>query len=134
MCLFRVSIPILFTIDPQTPRRRQLTQDQCLQLQILRASGLDYRAIARHLSCTERQVKNVYTRSYPTPKKHTGRPLVLSTDQQNELVQYICQLRFTRRLSYLQLSLRFERWGVSEYVIRSVLRKHGFCYFACAVT
>ena len=114
-------------MDAPKNRRRQLNRDQRLQIQTLRSVGLSYDAIARQLSVTNHQVQYACSKSDPTPAKRPGRPPTLSTEQQNELVQYVCQSDSTRRLSYRQLSVKFEHWNATEDAIRLVLRKRGIC-------
>ena len=65
-------------MEPSTPRRQELNRDQILQVHTLRSIGLQYEAIACHLSITIRQVQCACARDRPTPKKRTGRPSKLS--------------------------------------------------------
>ena len=48
--------------DPTTttPPHRQLSRDQCLQIQTLRSVGPSYQVIANHLKVTQRQVQHTY--------------------------------------------------------------------------
>ena len=113
-------------MEPSTPPRQQLNRDQILQIHTLRAVGLEYEAIASQLSITKRQIQYACARERPTPKKRKGRPSKLSNAQSEELIQYVTSSRITRRLSYLSLSQQFAYWNVSEYSIRTALRKAGY--------
>lgn len=103
------------------PQRHHLTRDQIIQIQTLYAAGFNYEAIAKQLSITVRQARYNCLRSYPTPIKRRGRTPKLSADQSAALIEYVCSSKYTKRLSYLHLSLRFEHWNVGEHTIRSTL-------------
>jgi len=111
---------------PATPRKQQLTRDQNIQIHAFRSIGMTYEAIAKHMGITQRQVQLTSTREHVTPSKRSGRPSTLSQEQQDELIEYVCHSKLSRRLSYLHLSLAFESWNVSEYAIRTCLRNAGF--------
>ncbi len=113
-------------MEPQTPQKHHLSRDKTLQTHTLRSAGLTYEAIACQLSITVRQAQYACTRSHPTPSKRSGRPGTLLNEQKTELIDYVCQSKLTRRLSYLHLSLAFEHWHISEHVIRTVLQRAGF--------
>ena len=113
-------------MDPGTPPRQHLTRDQTIQIQTLCSVGQSYKAITSHLSVTVRQVQNACTRDHPTPIKRPGRPSQLTTAQIEELIEYITHSKQSRRQSWLSLSQTFKAWNVSEYVIRTALRTHGF--------
>ncbi len=104
--------PFCPTLDrnTQTPQKHHLSRDKTLQIHTLRSAGLTYEAIACQLSITVRQAQYACTRSHPTPSKRSGRPGTLSNEQKTELIDYVCQSKLTRRLSYLHLSLAFEHW------------------------
>ena len=91
-------------MEPQTPPRQRLNRDQIVQIQTLRAIGHSYPEIARHLSVTERAVQYTCTRERPTPKKHTGRPSQLTTDETNDLIEYVTQSQSSKRESFFALS------------------------------
>ena len=75
---------------------------------------------------TLRQVSHAVCAEHPTPEKRSGRPSLLWPERVQVLIDYICSSRLARQLTYLQLSLHFIAWGVSEYAIRGALRKAGF--------
>lgn len=117
---------------PSTPQsnrrgRAHLTRDQRIRVQTLRDVGFTYEAIARHLDISHRQVQYTCTAGHPTPSKRSGRPSSLTEEQLDELIEYIKQSKETRRMSYLRLANDiFAHWEVSEYAIRSGLRRRGF--------
>ena len=105
--------------------KRHLTRDEILEVRVLRDLGWTYEAIAAHMKITQFQVQYSVLRIYPTPEKRSGRPTVLRKDQEEELIEYICSSKHTRRQTYYSLSRQFP-WGVGEGTIRSVLRRNGF--------
>jgi len=74
-------------MDPTTPIYRQLSRDERLQIQKLRAyCKLTYEEIARRLRCSVRQVQLACQDSHPIPKKRTGRPLFLKKEEIDRLI------------------------------------------------
>lgn len=116
---------------PHTPQRKKtiyLSRDQALRCRTLRDIGWAYEAIAQRLDITQRQVQHACTsRDQSTPKKRSGRPVTITPEQTQTLVQYICSSRTARRMSYLELATGpFADWGLGQYTIRHALRKEGF--------
>jgi len=111
---------------PTTPRhRKQLTRDQRLIVHALYHAGHTQKWIASHLNITIRQVQ--YTLTVPvTPQKRTGRPLLLSVEQIQELIQFIRSSKEARQMSYLSLSQHFQHWHIGQYAIRYALRNAGY--------
>ena len=55
---------------------------------------------------TVRQVR--YALQQPdTPKKRVGRPQILTRDQREELVEFVCSSKQGRRMTYEQLAKHF---------------------------
>lgn len=114
-------------MPPTRQKRPDLTRDQRLQARTLRDIGWTYNQIASHLNCSERQVQTACTSEQTTPKKRDGRPSLLSDEQRQELIIFVCNSRTNRLMSYIHLANGpFAHWGVSEHTIRSSLRKEGF--------
>lgn len=61
-----------------------------------------------------------------SPLRSCGRPHAFTSEQVNELVPYICQSRETRRITFLELSMKFPLWGVGKYAIGSALKRRGY--------
>ena len=112
---------------PSTPKRKQLSRDQRLQVHTLTSIHWTPHRIAKHLDITPRQAK--YACSVPlTPQKQRcGRKSILNTPSHGALVRYIRTSKEDRRMPYHELAVRMG-WNVSESVIQSALRKEG-AYF-----
>ena len=67
------------------------------------------------LDLTQRQV--FYALDTPTtPKKSTGKPLILDAEQRAHLVKFICRLKKNRHMSYKELAEEFRigRPGIKQ--------------------
>ena len=118
-------------LPPSTPQRRKgiyLNRDQRLQARTLRQVGQSYRQISDFLNCTERQVQHACTsKDGPTPKRRSGRTSRITPEMTQELIEYVCQSRETRQMSYLALATGpFLHWNVGQEAIRYTLKKEGF--------
>ena len=72
------------------------------------------------------QVKYTIQTGRISPGKSTGRPHVLSIEQEDELEVFVCRDKKTRQMSYLELSLHFHMWNVGQDAIRNALRRRGY--------
>jgi len=110
---------------PSTPKKRRLNRDQRLQIRAVRQAGHTYEDIALQMRVTVRQVEYACHAERPTPKKRSGRPPKLTEWQTQVLIQFVISSKKARLMTYLQLAMYFA-WGVTEYAIRSALRRAGF--------
>ena len=63
----------------------------------------------------------------PTPSKRTGRPMVMTKEQIDELEDFVTSSRTGRQMSYFELArVQFSHWNVSEHVVKRVLRSRGY--------
>jgi len=62
----------------------------------------------------------------PVPRPRSGRPPVMNTEQQQELVEFVTASEKNRRMGFLQLSRTLFNGRFGEYAIRSTLRRLGF--------
>jgi transposase len=117
------------TTPPSTPRRKRLDRDQRRDILLLRRRGDSYAEIAKFLDVTERAVQYTYTTKYATPKhKKAGRPLKLTSDKVDKLIEYVKTLKQTRRMTYQGLKdvLYSERDEIRTQVIKYTLHKRGY--------
>ena len=69
---------------------------ESLQCRTLRDIGWAYQAIAQHLKVMERQVQHVCTsRDHNTPKKRSGRPVIITPEQTQMLIHVASYVIFT---------------------------------------
>jgi len=54
-----------------------------------------------------RQVRYALDNEALTPKKKSGRPPLLDAEQRQQLVDYVCSSRKTRRMTYKELAKEF---------------------------
>lgn len=109
---------------PSTPPAACTTRDQRLQIQTLHDAGLKYGQIREQLGFTFRQIQYALSHRI-TPKKRRGRPLILTQEQINEIITWICILKANRRTSWIKILIVLEL-NVSYYCIRIALRNVGF--------
>ena len=62
----------------------------------------------------------------PTPKKSTGRPPILNTEQRKHLIDFVCASKKNRRMSYKDLTKEFEYWNAGHIAIKNALDREGF--------
>ncbi len=107
------------------PGRKNLTEAERARARTLYFDG--------HFSCAQISRKTGYGKSQirtaldsPTIGRKSGRPRILTTDQQEELVEFIKASKKNRRMTFLQLSLVLFTGNFGEYVIRYTLRTLGY--------
>ena len=101
-----------------------MTRDQRLEIHTLRELKWTYPKIATHIGISTRQAE--YAAKQPlTPKKKKGRPPLLDTPKQKELVDYVSSSSKTRRMPYPEIPRRLD-WTVCGATIRNALNKEGF--------
>ena len=116
------------------PCRKSLTRDQRVAVQTRRRYGLSLQAIANQLRISPRQVKYACQRSDVSDTRSPDRPPVLSSEQMEELVEYIRSSEDGRFMTYFELAIYpFAHWNVGEIAIRGALRRRGYrrCISQC---
>ena len=61
-----------------------------------------------------------------SPRKSTGRPPKLLTEQVDELEAYVRSSSNTRQMSYLELAMKFPQWNVGEEAVKNSLQQRGY--------
>lgn len=114
---------------PKTPKKRELTRDQRLQIKAFRSLKMIYRDIVVHLRtmgviCTERQIQYAEN-SRPTPQKQRCGPTpMLNTPTRRRIADFITSSKKTRRMPYIQVNLELQLHA-SESIIRRAMKKEG---------
>lgn len=75
---------------------------------------------------TENQIRTAISASSAKVAPRSGRPLLLTPEQQEELIEYVTASKAGCRASFLQLSLTLFNAEYGAYVIRYTLRRLGF--------
>ena len=78
-----------------TPKRKQLTRNQRLQILTLHQAGWGIDAIHAHFqlylsNLSLRQIEYTCQFTHPTLKQRSGRPPLLNEEQKNQLIAFIC--------------------------------------------
>ena len=101
-----------------------LTRDQCVTIHALRAYGhKTYSAIAQDVKCSENQVRYAINHQVTPQKHHSGRHLLLSEAEINDLINFVCVSRQNRRMTWLEIA---GIWNCSEKAIANALKSEGF--------
>jgi transposase len=99
-------------------------RDERLQVQTLRRAGLSYSQIQEQLNLTPHQI--AYAINHPTtPKKRKGRPSMLSQEEIDHIIHWVCASPRNRRTAWAKIPIILEL-NVSFYAIRTALRNAGF--------
>jgi transposase len=101
------------------------TRDQRLQIQTLRTAGFTYSQIREQLGdVTLHQI--AYAILHPlTPKKRKGKPSILTSEEVEEIITWVCLNKRNRRTPWYQIPTAIGL-NVSYYCVRNALRKAGF--------
>lgn len=120
--------PIPASTPPSTPRRTRLNRDQRRDIQLLRRRGDSYEDIAQFLEVSIRAVQYTCNNKKATPQhKKAGRPAKLTSEEIDDLIEFIKGSRKTRRMTYEQLrkELYSER-DIGVEAIKYALRSRGY--------
>jgi hypothetical protein len=67
---------------PATPKKRQLTRDEGIQILAFRRLRMTYEAIAKQFrNISPRQVEYLIQKGHPTPRKRSGQPPFITDEQ-----------------------------------------------------
>ena len=79
--------------------------------------------ISKILQISYGQVKYTIQSGRTSPRKSTGRPPKLLTEQVDELEAYVRRSSNTRQMSYLELAMKFPQWNVVEEAVKNSLQQ-----------
>lgn len=100
------------------------SRDDRLRVQAMRLAGLTYAKISELLHLTPHQVAYAVNHP-PTPKKRQGRPGLLTEEQIQSIIQWVCSSKEARRTPWCQIPIILQL-NCSFYAVRNALRKAGF--------
>ena len=88
-------------------------------MRTLAREGYSYQKIARRLQVTYHQARYAANAVHLSPKKSSGRPLVLSCEQVDDIEAFVTSSPEQRQLTYFELAYaHFSHFRVSEKVIQ----------------
>ena len=114
---------------PSTPKRKRLNRDQRRDILLLRRRGDSYEQIAQFLGVSFHAVQYTCMIQKATPQhKRAGRPSKLTSEEVDELIEYVKASKGNRRLTYQQLrdELYKNRDDISTDAIKYALHKRGY--------
>jgi hypothetical protein len=114
------------TPPPSLDTSFESTRTQRIEARVLKRARKKYKEIAPFLGLTIRQVGIACRALQATPRRRSGRPLVLTASQLDELIEFISASKENRRLPIWRLAVIFEWEGVSVGAIRSALARAGY--------
>ncbi|KAI0999100.1 hypothetical protein K3495_g9095 [Podosphaera aphanis] len=85
-------------------RAKKLTKEQRVEMKTLAQEGYSYQKIARRLQVTYHQARYTANAVYFSPENSTGRPLVLSSKQVDEIEAFVKSSPEHRQLTYFELA------------------------------
>ncbi|KAI0994486.1 hypothetical protein K3495_g13696 [Podosphaera aphanis] len=108
-------------------RAKKLTKEQRIEVRTLAREGYSYQKIARRLQVTYHQARYAANAVHLSPKKSSGRPLVLSSEQVDEIEAFVISSPEHRQLTYFELAYaHFSHFRVSEKVIQRAMSRRGY--------
>lgn len=107
-----------------TPKRKELTRDQRLQVHTLTGIHWTPTRISRHLNITQTQVRYAQSHRLTPQKQRCGRKSLIDTPSRTRLAEYIRQSKATRRMRYCNIAYHLGL-DCSEHAIRRALQKEG---------
>ena len=88
--------------------KRQLTRDEGIQILVYQQIDMIYEAIAKLFrNVSPYQVEYLVQKGHPTPAKRSSQPPIITDDQLQELITFVCASTHNCRLSWAQLPLEY---------------------------
>ncbi|KAI0999005.1 hypothetical protein K3495_g9191, partial [Podosphaera aphanis] len=108
-------------------RAKKLTKEQRIEVRTLAREGYSHQKIARRLQVTYHQARYAANSVHLPPKNSCGRPLVLSSEQVDEIEAFVTSSPEHRQLTYFELAYaHFIHFGVSKKVIQRAMSRRGY--------
>ena len=107
-------------------QRPNLTRDQKRDIKSAASWGVStLEMLKRWPQLSRQQIQRVLDTPI-TPKKPSGRPLVLGPNERAILIDFVCQSKRHRRMTYVELVKEFKHFGWGYMAIEAALQKEGF--------
>ncbi|KAI0995387.1 hypothetical protein K3495_g12790 [Podosphaera aphanis] len=106
---------------------KKINKEQRIEVRTLARESYSYQNIARRLQVTYHQARYAANAVHLSPKKSSGRPLVLSSEQVDEIEAFVISSPEHRQLTYFELAYAyFSHFEVSEKVIQRATSRRGY--------
>jgi len=106
---------------------KHLTEQDRLRVRTLYFDAdLSQGEIVRRLGFSKHQVRTAIRANSEARGQRSGRPQSLSQEQQQELVDFVCTSKQSRRMSFIQLSMLLFAGRYGVWVIKRTLYRLGF--------
>ena len=107
-------------------RRPNLTRDQKRDIKSAASWGVSTLEMMKRWPQLSRQQIQRVLDTPTTPKKPSGRPPVLGPNERAILIDFVCQSKRHRRMTYVELAKEFKHFGWGYMAIEAALQKEGF--------
>jgi hypothetical protein len=106
---------------------KQLTTEERQRVRTLYFDGyLSQALIKERTGYTAAQIRTAIRADSATAGRSTGRPRVMTPEQEEELVSYVCTSKKTRRMGFLELSMVLFNGIFGMWLIKHALYRLGF--------
>ncbi len=106
---------------------KQLTTEERQRVRTLYFDGqLSQALIKERTGFTAAQIRTAIRADNAIAGRSTGRPRVMTPEQEEELVSYVCASKKTRRMGFLELSIALFNGVFGMWLIKHALYRLGF--------
>ena len=106
---------------------RQLTEKQRDRIRTLYYDGNHSRAEIKSITgFTSSQIRHTIQSESAIVQPRSGRPRLMTLEQEEELIEFVCASKRNRRMGFLQLSMTLFDQAFGESVIRKCLYRYRF--------
>lgn len=125
--IFHLSTPLSQPASTTMAPNRHLTTEERQRIRTLYFDGhLSQPRIQETTGYTKYQIRHAIRAPAAEVAPRSGRPRVITADQELELIRYVCESKAHRRMSFLELSIALFNSLLNWITIRNALYRHGF--------